>query len=247
MQILSTLSRTWSWLRPRETARIHCIGDSHTSFFSGQSAMQPRWPDRSLDVWPFFRTYRIGPALAYNLCSTGTKSKGRERLFDVLRRKIHVGERVLLCFGEIDCRAHLIRQSVTRGIPVADLAAECVARYFQVVREVRSLNYQVMIWNVIPPTITTCLDCEFPVAGTFDERMAVTRVFNGLLLSHCEQEGIPFVSIFDSILNEAGIPDQRFFVDGIHLGPEAIELSVDVIRGICPEIDFNAFTKQRAA
>ena len=130
---------------------------------------------------------------------------------------------------------------------MADLAAECVARYFQVVREVRSMDYQVMIWNVIPPTITTCLDCEFPVAGTFADRMAVTRIFNSLLHSHCDQEGIPFVSIFDSILNAAGIPDQRFFVDGIHLAPEAIELAVDAMRGVCPEIDFDAFAKQRAA
>lgn len=209
--------------------------------------MQPRWPDRSRDVWPFFSTYRLGPALAYNLCKTGTKSKGRERLFDVLRRKVSAGERVLLCFGEIDCRAHLIRQSEIRSVPVAELAAECVARYFQVVREVRALKYNVMIWNVIPPTITTCLDCEFPVAGTFDERMAVTRVFNSFLLSHCEQEGIPFISIFDAILGASGRPDQRYFVDGIHLGPEAIELAVAAMRDVCPEIDFLTFAKNRAA
>ena len=247
MLFSSTLSRTLRWLRPPAPARIHCIGDSHTSFFSGQAAMQPRWPERSHDLWQFFRTYRLGPTLAYNLCKTGTKSKGRERLFDVLRRKVSVGERVLLCFGEIDCRAHLIRQSEIRGVSVLDLATECVSRYFQVVREVRSLNYPVMIWNVIPPTITSCLDCEFPVAGTFDDRLAVTRVFNSLLLSQCEQEGIPFVSIFDLILNKSGRPDQRYFVDGIHLGPGAIEMAIDTMRTICPEIDFSTFAKSRCA
>ena len=247
MRIFSTLSRTFRWLMPQGPPRIHCVGDSHTSFFSGQLEMQPRWPDRSHDLWPFFRSYRVGPALAFNLCRTGTRSKGRERLFKVLRRKVPAGERVLLCFGEIDCRAHLIRQSETRGVPVADLAAECVSRYFQVVREVRALNYQVMIWNVIPPTITTCLDCEYPVAGTFEERMSVTRVFNSLLLKHCEQESIPFISIFDAILDASGIPDQRYFVDGIHLGPEAIALAVDAMKTVCPEIEFAAFAKQRAA
>jgi hypothetical protein len=158
-----------------------------------------------------------------------------------------VGERVLLCFGEIDCRAHLIRQSEIQTVPVPDLAAQCVSRYFQVVREVRSLNYQVMIWNVVPPTTMSCQDCEFPVMGTFDERMALTRVFNELLCSHCEQEGIPFVSIFDSLLNAKGLPNQEFFVDGIHLGPGAIGLAIDAIAATCPELDFSGFENRRCA
>ena len=153
----------------------------------------------------------------------------------------------MLCFGEIDCRAHLIRQSEARGVPLDDVVAECVSRYFQVVREVCAMNYRVMIWNVIPPTITTCQDCEFPVAGSFEDRMAVTRQFNGLLHSHCENEGIPFVSIFDSLLNAAGIPEHRYFVDGIHLGPEALELAINALRGICKEIDFLDFEKKPVA
>ena len=77
--------------------------------------------------------------------------------------------------------------------------------------------------------------------------MEVTRLFNSQLHWHCEQEGIPFVSIFDRILNTAGIPDQRYFADGIHLGPEALELAIDSMRIVCPEIDFLASEKKRAA
>ena len=46
---------------------IHCIGDSHSSVFSGEEKMQDVWPERSNDTIDFFRSYRIGPATAYNL------------------------------------------------------------------------------------------------------------------------------------------------------------------------------------
>ena len=46
---------------------IHFIGDSHASIFSGNYDMQPIWPDRSNDILPNFKSYRIGPATAYKL------------------------------------------------------------------------------------------------------------------------------------------------------------------------------------
>jgi hypothetical protein len=48
---------------------IHCIGDSHSAVFSGKEEMQPIWPERSNDITPFFKSYRIGPATAYQLAN----------------------------------------------------------------------------------------------------------------------------------------------------------------------------------
>ena len=59
---------------------IYCIGDSHVSFFSGKDAIVPCWPFPSEDMIPFFRTFRLGPVLAYNLVKVGTKTRGREAL-----------------------------------------------------------------------------------------------------------------------------------------------------------------------
>jgi hypothetical protein len=46
---------------------IHCIGDSHSCFFSGEDKIQPIWPEKSFDTLSYFRSYRIGPSTAYNL------------------------------------------------------------------------------------------------------------------------------------------------------------------------------------
>ena len=240
MRLFSTLSRTLQALLPSGPESIHCIGDSHASFFSGRERMQPEWPKRSDDRWPFFRSYRLGPALAYNLCRTGTTSRSREKLLEVLHRRIRPGDRVLLCFGEIDCRAHLIRQSQTRGESAGNLARECADRYFQVIEEINSLGFRAMVWNVVPPT-TLMIDAgAFPVAGSFEERMDVTRCFNASIVQRCQQAGVPFVSIFDALLDADGKPDHRWFLDRVHLGPQAIALAVDAVAPVCPEIDFSS-------
>lgn len=239
MRLFSTLSRTLRALLPSGSAAIHCIGDSHASFFSGREKMQPEWPKRSDDRWPFFRSYRLGPTLAYNLCRSGTSSRGREKLLDVLHRRVRPGDRVLLCFGEIDCRAHLIRQSQARGMSAGELARECVDRYFQVIEEIKAQGFQAMVWNVLPPTTLMIDEGAFPVAGSFDERMVVTRLFNAFLVQRCDQAGVPFVSIFDALLGPDGAPDHSYFLDRIHLGPQAIALAVDALAPICPEIDFS--------
>ena len=85
---------------------IYCVGDSHVSFFSGVNLIQPLFPEKSIDYYPYFKTARLGPALAYNLCEEGTQSLGREKLFDFLQKR-HVSDCILLSFGEIDCRAHI--------------------------------------------------------------------------------------------------------------------------------------------
>lgn len=220
---------------------ITCIGDSHSSFFSGQERIQRTWPKRSRDRWPFFHSYRIGPALAYNLTRTGTTSRGREKLFEVLHDRVAPGRRVLLCFGEIDCRAHLVKQVRSQQTPPETVAASCVNQYFQVVQEVHALGFQVMVWNVVPPTLMPSEQSEFPIIGSFTERMAITRHFNSSLQIRCHQTGIPFVSIFDALLDEQGLPDARYFPDKIHLGPQAIPLAVRSLQPFCPEINFAPF------
>ena len=68
---------------------FHCIGDSHASFFSGRDRMCPKWPEGDAKSrLPFFRYYRLGPVLAYNLGTPGTASRGHERLTELLQSHI---------------------------------------------------------------------------------------------------------------------------------------------------------------
>src|SRR5215510_11271588 len=105
---------------------IYCVGDSHVCFFSGEDKIQPAWPEIGDDQLPWFRSYRLGPVLAYNLCRVSASNRGRENLFDVCEYHIPGGASLLLCFGEIDCRVHLQKQSILQCRLLQDVVAECV-------------------------------------------------------------------------------------------------------------------------
>ena len=100
---------------------IHVIGDSHVMVFSGKEHI----PD-AVDYHgflPFFRTYRLGPYTAYHA------TKLRTLIESIIAQKVGPDDSVMLCFGEIDCRAHLVKQSEMQGRSIEDIVSECVDRY----------------------------------------------------------------------------------------------------------------------
>src|SRR5680860_980256 len=124
----SRISRYAAWLYKacfhsaiEEMPIIHCIGDSHANFFSGNDRMQPAWPKKAMNRIPFIKSYRLGPVLAFNLCKLGSTTMGRENIFALLFGTIPPGSMVMLCFGEIDCRTQLVRISSLQGLPIEDV------------------------------------------------------------------------------------------------------------------------------
>ncbi|MGV8058364.1 MAG: hypothetical protein AB2L12_10130 [Smithellaceae bacterium] len=219
---------------------IHCIGDSHTSFFSGHNEIQPEWPRQTKNAIPLFRAYRLGPVVAYNLCKTGTKTQGREKLFSVLSG-IQKKSIVLLCFGEIDCRVHIIRQAEIRNIDVSEIAKECAQRYFSVIKEVHE-NFDVIVWNVIPSSHQDkIISEEFPSYGTSSERNKATVSFNAALNELLQAEHIKSLSIFDKLLDEEGKTNQDYYGDDIHLSQRAMPQVVSQIKQLYPENTFLIF------
>lgn len=204
---------------------IYCIGDSHASFFSGHDEIQKKWHDEAFQKYPFFKVYWLGPVLAYNLCKLNTRYKGRELLFFLLSNNIPIGGRVLLCFGEIDCRAHLIKQSKIQKKPLKKIITKCVDRYFSVIKEIKEKGYQVMVWNVIPsvPNVKKVKNLrDFPYYGTCIERNLVTRYFNNYLKRRCEEENIFFLDVFDELVNNNKETKEEYLFDGFHLSQKAM-------------------------
>ncbi len=220
---------------------IHCIGDSYASFFSGHNEMQPRWPDKAKIAIPLFRAYRLGAVVAYNLCKAGAKTQGREKLFAVLAG-LPQNSIVLLCFGEIDCRVHMIRQAEMQNLDVSEIAKECAQRYFSVIKEVHNKNFDVVVWGVIPSSRQDYITCkEFPAYGTTAERNKATFSFNAALNELSQAEHIKFLSLFDELLDEEGNTNQYYYGDSIHLSQRAMPLVVNKIQQLYPEKKFPLF------
>jgi lysophospholipase L1-like esterase len=204
---------------------IYCLGDSHAGFFGGADEYQPQWPLRSKDRLSVFRSFRLGAITAYNLVEAGSSSRGREKLFEALDAAVPVGARVLLCFGEIDCRAHLVKQAHLQGRLLNVVVDDCVERYFSVVREVRERGYDVMIFGVVASTMSRHADHpEYPVYGTIEERNRATELFNQGLRLRCGEAGLPLVDVFPRLVTPTGRTRSRFYFDGIHLGQSAMPM-----------------------
>jgi hypothetical protein len=182
---------------------LHCIGDSHATFFGGSDIMQPSWPKLAKNSLSCFRCYRLGPVLAYSLARAGTTSKGRERLFEVLSI-LPRGADVLLCFGEIDCRAQLSKQAAKTGREIGELVDECVAKYVAVGHEVAALGFRVAYWQVPPPTSMVGDDWEFPAVGSYEERLAITLRFNASLAAAAVNASHGWLSVFDILTDSGG-------------------------------------------
>ena len=126
---------------------IHCIGDSHVSVFTGIERMPPIWSpnERSDDRTDYFRTYRIGPATAYQL---DKKIPAIEHI--IQHAPVDKGnDSILFCFGEVDIRAHLVKQSIEQNRTIDDVVMECVDRYVKTVLYFKEKGYDMMVWGPV--------------------------------------------------------------------------------------------------
>lgn len=208
---------------------ICCIGDSHVSFFSGENRLQPNWPKPASNLIPLFQVFRIGAALAYNLCEYGTKMRSKEVLSVLLERQaqppiIPPKSTLLFCFGEIDCRAHILKRQSIDNSELTSIVNDVVERYFSVLEHYYQMGYSIIVWNVVPTSRNESKNPEYPAIGTCEERNNVTRLFNSRLSELCDEKGLLFLDIFNQLLLPDGLQDMKYYMDDVHLSQAAMPI-----------------------
>jgi hypothetical protein len=209
---------------------IYCLGDSHVSVFTGKNDVAPSWEEPmrvTWDILPQFRTFRVGPFLAYNV---GQQDHlGWEMLFSALKLVPKEGE-VLLVFGEIDCRAHLVKQRDKQKRDLDDVVMECVKIYFNAVAEVMAKGYKTMVFGGIPTGCKATVSEEqgggyrWAHYGTHHDRNEAARLFDLNVKKECLQSGAKCLSIFDLMVDDNGDTRAEYFLDAIHLSQKAMPL-----------------------
>lgn len=205
---------------------IHCIGDSHVSLFSGKDEIVPVWNEPHEDLLPQFRTYRLGAMLAYNLATEG--HEGRDKLFTCVKATSKTAK-VLLCFGEIDCRAHIVKQAQAQDKSIVEIAGLVAYRYFTVVKEIAALR-QTIVWGSTPQSAAIHSSNKFPTVGTQEERNEATAAFNAILHAHCKEAGIGWANIFYRIVNtDTMLSDPSYFFDTAHMNQKALPFALEAL------------------
>lgn len=221
---------------------IYCLGDSHVSFFAGADVVQPGWPQPAANRLPWFRILHLGPTLAFSLSKPNTTTRGRERLFEALAQAVPTGARVLLCFGEIDCRAHILKQAAKQGQPVEQIVAGCLDSYFQAVREVQARGYEVIVYNAVPTRLSTPRkakrDDDYIAVGSWPERNAAVRLFNAGAKRRCMECGAKFLENYPGLVGINDKTETWFFFDAIHLSQRALPLTLRALAKLYPDAGY---------
>ena len=200
--------------------QIVFIGDSHASFFSGSDIIQPAFPNDCQNTYKQFTGVRLGPVLAYNLNRLGSQYQGREKLIQVIEQ-LNPQEHIIgLCFGEIDCRCHIVKQAHKQGVSIEKVVQKCFVSYQEVIDEIAARGFTIILWNVVPTSPATLNNPEFPHYGTDEERIKATELFNLELLNKADDRCIYYLNIYNK-LYKSKRKDIHFF-DGVHLSQSAM-------------------------
>lgn len=208
----------------RESFKVHVIGDSHVSLFVGKELISSGLPCTE-DCLPPFRTYRIGSHLAYSLGDPGHNAV--KRMLEIIC-DIPKTDAIMLCFGEVDCRVHLVKQSEKQGRPIEDLAREVADRYANFAESVMRDGRQVFVYAPPPtcnyhnPKADVTAENPYPHIGTTQERNRATLAMTERLKERFPRGVV--LDIFWKLVNEDMTSKGEYFMDGVHLSQKAMPI-----------------------
>ena len=207
------------------------FGNSHAALLTGAppsgnkvSKQRQRPAGRGFtDVNPDypFRTWFLGPILAYNFYEHHL-----HKIYEFMNDYPHYfnnNSYITLCVGEIDCRVHLPKY-ISNERSLENVVEECIDRYHRAIQDLVNNKKKVVIIGSLPSMsddsirrLMPLAEQKYNVAGTSEMRNKITRYWDQYHEFICRSNDIPFVSIYDSLVDECGKTKEDFFVDFIHL------------------------------
>jgi hypothetical protein len=211
---------------------IHCIGDSHVSVFSGIDKITDGWPSVG-DCLPGYHSYRTGPHLAY---SVGDPDHVAYRTLRHILNQLPSDDTILLSYGEVDCRVHVVKQAEAQNKSLQDIVNNIVWRYSNAILSVRETHSKVIVYapvascNCNHPDAKVCEENEYPHIGPPELRNFATKAFSKALIDKFENTDIGVLSIFDQLSDDNLKTIDSFYMDSVHLSQKAMPLLQNAIQ-----------------
>lgn len=221
---------------------ITCLGDSNTMFFAGAERLRfiryrrsafwkPHWINRGLDLLPCFRVFHVGPATAWKAGDLGSSTRSREKIEILLRKDIPAGGRVLLSFGEIDCRIHMAK-AILAGKDMGEVVRKTAEKFVKLPQAIAARGFRPVVWG--PPQIIpkdeNLSSPTFPFVGPWELRRDITYAYTASLREHCEKAGIPMIALAGHYHPPEEKADIALFHDGTHLSQRLMPLALAELR-----------------
>jgi FkbM family methyltransferase len=172
---------------------IQVFGDSHSQFiFQNTPGIQVNW---------------LGPITMHRV--------GRDGLWFLKDHEFRTEDWLLTVFGEIDARCHVGKIADQRNRPYAEIVADLVRRY---INSLNGTTVRKIIAGVPPPADGPgIINADFPVYGTIEQRINITRLINDELIAQASTVGIPVLEIPSLFEDAAGGLDSRLSDGSVHI------------------------------
>ena len=205
---------------------IHIIGDSHGRVFhqlAETSNIRFSFPEEH--VW----------------CAHNLVKPERMRLSEVNLNEVQSRDHVILSFGEIDCRLHLLYQCMTQGRSLGELVDETVARYGQIMALLRGRGVDFAVLNIPPAPNFQSGNVFFsnPRYPRDDKtRINIYTVFHDALNAYCAANGFKIIDLWPAVLGPDGFATPEYKHEGelygSHLGQHTVPLLEEELRRLWP-------------
>ncbi len=217
-------------MRHREEGTVLVIGDSHVNFFSGNEELSfiPIGNDvntcEQVNGLPL-TVLHLGPCLAYNSNRYGSSTRFREKLDWLLENFVQKGDRIICSLGEVDMRAHVLKQAQNQNKSYQQIVDKIVENYSAFLLWLKDLGYEVYCYGPIASQKDSAPNTpEHPRVGSEQDRNHATEYFTNQMVQFCQQNGIDFMSLFDEMITEDYETKEEYLSeDRFHLGQYAAE------------------------
>jgi hypothetical protein len=151
---------------------------------------------------------------------------GRDGLsfLDLQRYGIPDKSIVILSFGEIDVRCHLLKVRDKEGIDLETIIERLVRSYCQTLLENLKILPQtkLIVRSVVPPVeIPADLEYEFSPYGLLEDRVYVTKMLNQSLKQHALSYGFYYLDAYTDFCDMTGQMILEFNDGNVHLNEKA--------------------------
>jgi FkbM family methyltransferase len=196
--------------------KINCIGDSHISIFSNMDVLVD---EKKILYTNDFNIYRAGPYLVYNLLD-------KNNIPEIIQKFGSITP-LIICFGEIDCRAQIHR--FVENSNYKEVIDTVIERYFNFLETIPLTPNKIILFSITPELKETphwyyyglypdAFDCP---KGSYDDRKKYKEYFNLKVKENAEKKGYKFISIYEHITRNDK-PNKIYYLDDIHLDAKKV-------------------------
>ena len=180
---------------------IVAFGDSHVRVFDGIDKIT---------------TCYVGASTAFNLIRSDSSSGGAKKIWSYLRniKSCESSTAILLSFGEIDCRNHIIMQCYKQAISISQSTQNVVDNYISFIKEILRKGFKVIVYGCYGS------GSHFNSVGSEVERNLASAEFNRIMRIQCDNLLIPFFSLIHYFVDDNGYTRSSLMQDDAHL-PES--------------------------